>query len=257
MIQSGLVSVTFRQLPPSQIIELVRQSGLQAIEWGGDIHVPHGEVKRAREVRQMTEQVGLKVSSYGSYYQAGCEENSAPFEEILATARELNAPTVRVWAGNQGSELADTDWREQVLEDSKRISALAAAEGINIAYEYHEATLTDTPESACWLLNKVNLDNVRSYWQPPMGLDQAERLRSLQVILPWLSNLHIFNQTGDAPEPLIEGISEWARYMDIVNNLPGERFGLIEFVKGDSPDQFLEDAEALKKIFSMKREELA
>jgi hypothetical protein len=46
MIQTGLVSITFRQLSPPAIIDLVRQAGLEGIEWGGDVHVPHGDLGR-------------------------------------------------------------------------------------------------------------------------------------------------------------------------------------------------------------------
>ena len=48
--RTGLVSVTFRKLTPEKIIELVSEAGLNAIEWGGDVHVPHGDLKRAAEV---------------------------------------------------------------------------------------------------------------------------------------------------------------------------------------------------------------
>ncbi len=41
MIKSGLVSITFRQLTCEQIVDLVSKAKLDAIEWGGDIHVPH------------------------------------------------------------------------------------------------------------------------------------------------------------------------------------------------------------------------
>ena len=41
MIESGLVSITFRKLTVEKIIELVKEAGLQGIEWGGDVHVPH------------------------------------------------------------------------------------------------------------------------------------------------------------------------------------------------------------------------
>ena len=42
MIYPGLVSVTFRKLSPEEIVQLVVSSGLKGIEWGGDIHLPHG-----------------------------------------------------------------------------------------------------------------------------------------------------------------------------------------------------------------------
>jgi len=54
MIVPGWVSITFRSLTAERIIALVRQAGLSAIEWGGDIHVRHGDTGRAREVRRLT-----------------------------------------------------------------------------------------------------------------------------------------------------------------------------------------------------------
>jgi hypothetical protein len=58
MIIPGLVSITFRKLAPAEIITLVRQADLQAIEWGGDVHVPHGNVRQVREVPRLTEDAG-------------------------------------------------------------------------------------------------------------------------------------------------------------------------------------------------------
>ena len=107
-MRSGLVSITFRKLSPAQIVDLVCRAGLEGIEWGGDVHVPHGEVARAREVGRITSDAGLAVASYGSYYRAGHGEG-APFETILQTAAELKAPLIRVWAGIKGSADADAD----------------------------------------------------------------------------------------------------------------------------------------------------
>jgi hypothetical protein len=43
----GLVSVTFRKLAPAAIVELAVKAQLRSIEWGGDVHVPHGDVRAA------------------------------------------------------------------------------------------------------------------------------------------------------------------------------------------------------------------
>jgi 3-dehydroshikimate dehydratase len=248
MIQTGLVSVTFRKLAPAKIVALVSQAGLQGIEWGGDIHVPHGNIKRAREVKKITLGEGLQVASYGSYYKVGCEGEPLAFENVLETAVALQAPGIRVWAGNLGSDQADAAWWANVIDDARRIAGLAAGSGIALAFEFHEETLTDTSESAYRLLKEINLPNVGSYWQPPVSLSLEARIKGLREIAPWLRNLHVYNQSGAEPGPLAEGIAEWSKYMDIVRSLPGERFCLIEFTKGDSPGQFLEDAEALKII---------
>ncbi|MCX6083255.1 MAG: TIM barrel protein [Chloroflexi bacterium] len=248
MIQTGLVSVTFREFQPAQIVNLVQQAGLQAIEWGGDVHVPHGDIKRAREVVKITLEAGLQVAAYGSYYKAGCEDGTISFEKVLETAVELQAPSLRIWAGDVGSDQAEAaDWH-RVIDDARRISALAAKTGINLAFEYHEKTLTDTSEAALRLLKAIDSPNILSYWQPPVALDLDARLAGLREIAPWLSNLHVFNQTGEEPEPLAEGRDEWSKYMNIVREIPGDRFCMLEFVKGNSTSQFFEDAEALKSI---------
>ena len=56
MLNTGLVSVTFRDKTPEEIISTVKQCGLEGIEWGGDVHVLPGDVSRAREIRHLTEQ---------------------------------------------------------------------------------------------------------------------------------------------------------------------------------------------------------
>ncbi len=248
MIQTGVVSVTFRKLQPAEIVELVRQARLQAIEWGGDVHVPHGDIRRAKEVFQMTEAAGLQVSSYGSYYNMGCESGSSLFEKVLETASALQAPVIRVWAGDLGSDHADAAWWHKVITASQKMSALTAGAGIDLAFEYHEQTLTDTSASACRLLREIDRPNVFAYWQPPVPLNFEERLNGLRAIAPWLSNLHVFNPSGAQPAPLEAGRAEWSQYKEIVRGLPGDRYCLLEFVKGDSPHQFLKDARALKII---------
>src|SRR5688500_12319633 len=98
MLIPGLVSVTFRQLAPQEIIALVVEAQLQVIEWGGDIHVPHGDTNQAEIVARWTKDAGLSVAAYGSYYRLATPDQT-PFERIVATAVALGAPTIRVWAG--------------------------------------------------------------------------------------------------------------------------------------------------------------
>ena len=67
----GLVSVSFRQLPAEEIVRLCAECGLEAVEWGGDIHVPHGDCATAEKVSGLTEAAGLRTAAYGSYYRCG------------------------------------------------------------------------------------------------------------------------------------------------------------------------------------------
>ena len=197
MVNTGLVSVTFRQLAPAAIVALVNRVGLDAIEWGGDVHVPHGDIRTAREVRQMTHDAGLEIPSYGSYYRVGSSE-PVPFENVLETAVELGAPVIRVWAGIQGSDRADDATWARVIEDSHRIADLAQVAGLGIAYEYHGNTLTDTDAAASRLLAAVDHPAVGTYWQLREAVPLELQLLGLRAILPRLAHVHVQASQGGA-----------------------------------------------------------
>ncbi len=248
MIKSGLVSITFRKLSAKEIIDLVAQAGLDGIEWGGDIHVPHGDTKRAAEVRKMTTDAGLTVAAYGSYYKVGHKADPVPFEAVVDTAVELGAPTIRVWPGKKGSEDADDEYRSGVVQDSQRIADLAGKAGMTVSYEFHPNTLTDTNESALKLMEEVAHENIRTYWQPPSEWEPDHCLEGLQTISPWLTNVHAYycdKETGESL-PLADGKNAWSRYLPTIAALDGEHYVMLEFVKDSSPDVFLKDATTLK-----------
>lgn len=251
MVKSGLVSVTFRKLSPKEIVKLVSLAGLEGIEWGGDIHVPHGDLEKARKVRKITEDAGLETAAYGSYYRVGSSEGeSISFESVLETALELKAPVIRVWAGNRGSKDSNQEMWDLIVEDSIRIADMAQKEGITVAYEYHANTLTDTWQSAVKLLREVERKNMLSYWQPPTNLKYDECLEGLNEIKPWLSNIHAYHWESGNRMELKAGINKWLKYMEVIKEVVGTRYCMIEFVKDDTPEQFLNDAEVLKEILA-------
>jgi 3-dehydroshikimate dehydratase len=248
MIYSGLVSITFRKLGPEEIIELVKKAGLDGIEWGGDVHVPPGNVEYAAEVLRMTRDAGLKVAAYGSYYRVGGEKDFT-FGQVLETAKALCAPVIRVWAGKHGSSEADDEYWKSIVRESADIADAAQQEGIKVAFEFHGNTLTDTNESTLKLLREINHKNVRSYWQPSQRMSIKERLKGLNSILPYLEHIHVF-QWGDGKRLELEtGMKEWKGYIKAAREAKGSRYAMLEFVKDDEPEQFLKDAVILKRLF--------
>ena len=165
MLKTGLVSVTFRDKTPEEIISAVKQCGLEGIEWGGDVHVLPGDVSRAREIRHLTEQAGLAVWAYGSYFEAG-EQTPDLFPPVLESAKALGAPCIRIWAGTRGSAQADPEYVQRVISCTQAICDMASTAGIDICYEYHPNTLTDNCDSAAQTLRSVARDNLHLYWQP-------------------------------------------------------------------------------------------
>ena len=248
----GLVSVTFRQLSPESIVEICVKSGLQAIEWGGDIHVPPGDVRVASHVGEITCAAGLSITAYGSYYRLSASGGS-PFEEVLAAAEALGAPAIRVWAGNRGSAGTDAAGRKAVAEDALRCADLAGARGISICYEFHDGTLTDTTESAVALLAETEHPFIRSLWQPPHGKLLEECLASLRAMLPRLHHVHVFHWWPDSGHrhALADGRERWEAYVAELSSCPEDADLLLEFVRNDDPLILAEDAQTLREILAL------
>lgn len=232
----GLVSVTFRQLRAEEIVALAAEHGMAAIEWGGDVHVPTGELTTAREVADRCADAGVAVEAYGSYYRA-----SGDFGPVLETALALRAPRVRVWAGQRGSA-EETD-RAAVVEDLRRVAELAADEGVEVAVEYHANTLTDTLPSALELFAEVPA--LRPYWQPPIGSVVADALAAVPALMPVAAHVFSWDDTGGRL-PLAAKADLWLPVLAELAALPGTRHALLEFVRDDDPAAFAEDAAVLR-----------
>lgn len=251
-IRSGLVSISFRKIAASDLIEEVVKAGQSGIEWGGDVHVPHGDTAKAEQVARWMMDAGLETAAYGSYYRLADKE-SPDFEAVLDCAEALGTASIRVWAGKMGSKDADESYRQAVKQDARRISGMAAKRDIRIAFEYHGNTLTDTIESAGELLDDLKIDNLDSLWQPPNGQPEEICEKSLTSILPRISNVHVFHWgAGGFNErfSLAEGKARWSKYFNLLQADLKPRWALLEFVKDDALAQYHEDARALSEILS-------
>ncbi|WP_269523337.1 sugar phosphate isomerase/epimerase family protein [Coraliomargarita parva] len=251
MLQTGLTSITFRQLSVDEIIELAAKAELNGIEWGSDVHVPQGELELAAEVRAKTEAAGLTVCSYGSYYR--CTEASGEMTDFLETAQALGAPAIRVWAGDKGSEDADQAYRDEVAERLRRMVHAAKELDITIALEYHGGTLTDTQASAHQLLKEVGLPELKLYWQPRTCGTFEGDIPELKAALPHMSHVHCFHWGANGWQDrhaLADGIAPWTEYLKLIRQAEGDRYIIFEFVKDDQPEQLLEDAKVLKQLIS-------
>jgi 3-dehydroshikimate dehydratase len=254
MIYPGLCTLTLGHLQPSEVIRVCNEAKLTHVEWWGKDHVPVGDVTTAKAVGQLTRDAGLAISTYGSYYRVGASEpQGLTFDDVLRTTIALGAPAVRVWAGNQGSDVCIVEKREAAVAETLRIADLCADAGITLVFEYHRGTLTDSNDSAVALAKDVQHPAVRFGWQARTGVSNAENMEGLQAILPWLGTLHVFNWTADATgkfvrHPLAETMDEWRGYVDLVNGTGRDHVALLEFVKDNTVEQFKEDAQALKEL---------
>lgn len=244
-MKTGLTSVTFRQKSPEEIIALAKEAGLTGIEWGGDIHVPAGDTKTASGIGRKTREAGLAVLSYGSYYRGDEGEDVAP---VLASAKALGAPVIRIWAGRKPLEESSPEEVKALAGRIREAAEMAQEEGMDLALEYHRGTATQTVSGALELLKEIRACNVSCYWQPNPELTKEEHLAEIDALLPFLSNIHVFSWTKESLRlPLAAGEDCWLSYLNRIREGGKNRALILEFVKGDSPEQFRTDAAVLKE----------
>ena len=267
-MKTGLCSITFRQHDVPRIVELTRRAGLDAIEWGGDVHVPPGDTTAAETAKNLTIAAGLEVSSYGSYYQIidaqGGEQDFAP---VLESALALGTNTIRIWPGTKPSDVMPADERRRLIARLRGDLDRAAGHGIRLALEFHVSSLCDSNAAALAFLQEVDHPHLYTFWQPIYWLaDVPYRRAGLEALAGRTLNVHVFHWRfhpnrgtwGQNVEqfPLSEGEEEWRQYFSVA--LPsGEHYALLEFVRGNSEDQFLTDAAVLRRLLGQTSQEAA
>ncbi len=250
MIIPGVVSATFREKAPEEIIDLSVRAGLKAVEWSENSHVFPDDAEGAKQLLKKTEEAGLKVAAYGSYYRLG--QNAEPekvFAASLVSAAALHAPLIRVWAGTESSAEVSPEKRKALAEEAALIAEMAGEKGIKVAFEWHKNTLTDTNESAMALLDEAAHDNLYCLWQPTVALSMEERVQGLDLLRERkrLLNLHVYYWLDGVRRPFSEGMEQWREYLSHVDENE-DRYALLEFVMNNTTEQFLEDAKVLHEL---------
>ncbi|MDO4595294.1 MAG: sugar phosphate isomerase/epimerase [Tissierellia bacterium] len=238
----GLCSVTFRKKTVDEIIEIAVKNHLNFIEWGADIHLKPGDFKMCDHIKNLCKQFGISYS-YGSYFKYKDEDD---FDLILKTAQRLETRDIRIWAMRKSSKDITISEYTNFINISKTIAKKANKLNMNIHFENHRKTLTDTTESAIKLLEDINEPNVYMYWQPQADMTIDERIEALEKLRKYISNVHVFNWDDDFKRyPLKEAKNEWKEYIE---HLGKNRAYLLEFVKDDKVEQFQKDLNILKQL---------
>ncbi|GAB1484901.1 sugar phosphate isomerase/epimerase [Treponema sp.] len=252
IVRPGLVSISFRSHSPENIVKAFEGTGLEGIEWGGDVHAPHGDLLRARHLAALCRDAGIAIAVYGSYLRFA--EGDPDWNAVLDSAEALGAPLIRVWAGRAASASFSPTARLQLVEKIGFFVADAAERKLRVAVEYHADTLTDTDDSAIALLHAV--PGLQSLWQPPHRMSFHSRAESLRRIQPFLANLHVFNWGYDGKErrSLAEAAEAWTEYLRIAQAGEGEaeRWALLEFMSNDEISALRREAELLRKIITQE-----
>lgn len=235
----GLVSISFRDKSPEQITDAVKNAGLSYIEWGSDIHVPEGDIETAKRVRTICEKSKIKISSYGSYYRLGQNQDILPY---ILSAKALGAPVIRIWAGSAGSADTSPDLRRKLVLEAKEACRRAAEYGLKLDFEYHPGTLTDNAGSAYSLLSEIDEPNCGIYWQPNYEKSFSENIASLKLLLPHVDIIHMFFWDEKYNRFFLEdGKAQIGEFLEIAR----EKIVLLEFVPEDKIEYLKAEAQTL------------
>lgn len=248
MFNGGLVSVTFRGLSVEEIADLCQKNHLTHIEWGSDVHVPPGDLKKAEQTAKLCEEKGLVPFAYGSYYRMG--QNKNEFSKYIDTARALNARVIRIWAGTKAPSALTKEEYNDLLFEADEIAEIARKSGITIAAECHLDTLTEDAETAKGFIEKLSSPFFKTYWQPNQFKSFEQNIAAAKTLSPYTVGIHIFNWDKNGRHPLCNGREMWRRYLDIFEgrDIPV----MLEFMHDDSPASLAPTAKTLFELIGEK-----
>lgn len=243
MFNIGFTSVTFRNLTRREICKLAKENEIEIIEWGGDIHLPPNDEKALAEVLRLQEEFNLKAASYGSYYRLG-EKNYTLWQDIVNTASAIGAKYIRIWQGSIASKYVSDELFDDMVSETKKLAEIANKKNITVAFEYHKKTNNDTAKSSLRFLNAVNMDNVKTYWQPFSYWNDENTLKAL---LDKIVTIHVFTWDKACNRyDLKDGEEQWKKYIEDIKAAKIQPNFIMEFVKDDSPEQFKKDLALLR-----------
>lgn len=240
----GLCSVSFRQLTAKEIIELTKAAGLQTIEWGSDVHAPYDDAAKLSEIAALQTEYGISCSSYGTYFRLGVNTLDE-LEDYIKAAKILGTDVVRVWCGDKNSEEYSEKEKLLLFDSCKKAADIAKRHGVKLCTECHAGTYTNNKEAALELMQYVDSEAFRTYWQPSQYKSDEENLTYAELISPYTVNIHVFNWKGDEKYPLCQAENIWRKYLSFFQNADTL---LLEFMPDGKAETLKKEAKALKEI---------
>jgi len=245
MAELGLVSISFREHSPAEIIAAVKKTPLTCIEWGSDVHAPCTDLEKVRQIVRLQQAAGIRCCSYGTYFRVGVNRP----EEVLAyiePARLLGTNIIRLWCGDRKPEHYSSEELEQIYEDCRRLAAIGQENGVIFCMECHDWTLTETKESALALMEAVSSPYFRMYWQPNQWVSEKENLAFATLLQPYAKHIHVFNWKGREKYPLSDASGIWKQYL---RKFSPDRCLLLEHMHDDRLETLQQEAQTLAQIW--------
>ncbi|WP_187273987.1 sugar phosphate isomerase/epimerase [Paenibacillus sp. N3.4] len=202
----SLCSISFRHelVSFNDLVHFACEKGFAGIElWG--IHARALSCNPKHEVSRLLDKMearGVRISMVSDYIDLFAEDDqtSAVLERgnsLFSLAQTFRTNKLRIFAGNQSSDVASPRVWERCVTRLQELAQLASENGVYLVLETHPNTLADTLSSTLRLLNeaahshiRVNLDFLH-IWE--LGSDPLYAYRALKG---WTINYHLKNISG-------------------------------------------------------------
>ncbi len=257
MLRGGISSVSYRNALPRDIIAAARGSGLGGIEWSADTHAPHGDLAKAEELMMATLRAGLTVSAYGSFYRMGRGTRSTLdfATAVLACARKLQAPIIRIWAAP--ADTAPNGTLEALRREAIEIADQAGRFGITVCLEPHELSVINDYDRLAELVTVADHPFFQACWAPLAAPPSKDRETSISALAPHIALIHVRNWTrAYARRPLGENLECWVRVMDALAERARrsvlDYWALIEYLEDEGSETLKREAEALQTLLEQR-----
>ena len=225
------------------MVLIAKKAGIDYIEWGGDIHVTTTE--EARIVKSLCDNEGIKISSYGSYFNSA-EYDEAKWTQICEIASLMGAASIRIWLGKKNSEETSDREYNTLLENTRKMCGIAKKYALLVCPECHDNTFNNNTDAFLRIKNDLKKDNFRTYFQSrycrmEYDLDRIERT------FDFIENVHV-SYRDLKKEQMFKKKDKY--YIDkLLDKLKYKAFDgivMVEFVDFDSEDIFCKDVEKLR-----------
>lgn len=240
----GLVSVSFRQNTAHEILTAMKASGLQYIEWGSDVHAPYNDRQKLKEIAELQDKFGIICSSYGTYFRF-METPIETLKEHIEAAKILKTDVLRLWCGSKNASDMNDIEKEALINECKMAAKIAKQSGVTLCMECHKGTFTENCDDAVYLMESVNSENFKMYWQPFQWQSVEENIENAKKIAPYTKNIHVFNWENKNKFPLEDAIDTWKLYLE---QFESPCALLLEFMPRGTIEELEKEASALKLI---------
>lgn len=212
MIRTALSSSALIGAGIDQVLETATAAGVHGVEWTADGFLEPGDIDAAGTAMMATLRAGLSTVSYATLFRAGLHARAA-FGKALATARELNAPVLRLWAAPRGSFIAADN--AAFLDVARSLGDEAGPLGVTLCFGIERTTILDSCKTAAALMSTVDHPFVKLAWEPPDGVPFDDVMEAFSSASGQVGLFSIRSEVAGRPN------EDWLEFLDLFDEQGG------------------------------------